>query len=379
MTAAVGHQAWPGLEVSAQLASRDLDVRFSVAPGEVLAVLGPNGAGKSTVAAVIAGIVRADEAVVRVGNRTVTDTRRGLQVPPHERRVGLLSQNPLLFPHLSVLGNVVFAARLRARSRLESRRAARSWLETVGVAELASRRPDELSGGQAQRVAIARALAAEPDVLVLDEPLAGLDVAGAAALRAVLGTVMAQGSPVILITHDLLDVLALADRVLVIEGGRVAEAGTARAVLAAPRSRFAARFAGVNLISGILVGDGTLHSAGGQIWHGLHVDETFSAGQEAVAVFSPSAVAVFRDQPHGSPRNRIRVRVDGLEVSGDVVRVRSADQPDGAPGLAADITQEAATDLRLAVGEAVWFSVKTQEVRLHPARAAQGEPAGRHD
>ena len=169
------------------------------------------------------------------------------------------------------------------------------------MAELASRRPDELSGGQAQRVAIARALAAEPDVLVLDEPLAGLDVAGAAALRAVLGTVMAQGSPVILITHDLLDVLALADRVLVIEGGRVAEAGTAgrswprRAVASRPGSP------GVNLISGILVGDGTLHSAGGQIWHGLHVDKTFSAGPEAVAVFSPSAVAVFRDQPHGSP------------------------------------------------------------------------------
>ena len=118
MTAAVGHQAWPGLEVSAQLASRDLDVRFSVAPGEVLAVLGPNGAGKSTVAAVIAGIVRADEAVVRVGNRTVTDTSGAYRFPPHERRVGLLSQNPLLFPHLSVLGNVVFAARLRARSRL---------------------------------------------------------------------------------------------------------------------------------------------------------------------------------------------------------------------------------------------------------------------
>lgn len=375
----VGHQVWPGLEVSARLAARDLDVQFSISPGEVLAVLGPNGAGKSTVAGVVAGIVRADQAVVRVGSRILTDTRRGLHVPPHDRRVGLLSQDPLLFPHLSVLGNVLFAARRRGSSRIESGRTARHWLETVGVAELDSRRPGELSGGQAQRVAIARALAADPDVLVLDEPLAGLDVASAASLRAVLGMVMARARPVILITHDLLDVLALADRVLVIENGRVAEVGTARTVLAAPRSRFAARLAGVNLISGVLVADGTLHSAAGQIWHGLQVDDTVLAGQDAVAVFSPSAVAVFRDRPHGSPRNRVQVRVDGLEVSGEVVRVRSTDQPGGTCGLAADITREAAADLRLAVGEVVWLSVKTQEVRLHPARTGTGETAGRHD
>lgn len=370
---------WPDLEVSAQLAGRGLDLQFAVAAGEVLAVLGPNGAGKSSLAAVIAGVVAADRAVVRLGNRTVTDTASGRQVPPHRRRVGLLSQNPMLFPHLSVLGNVVFAARRRTRSRAESVDAARQWLQTVGVAELASRRPAELSGGQAQRVAIARALAAEPDVLVLDEPLAGLDVAAAAALRSVLRTVTAaQGRAVILITHDLLDVLALADRVLVMESGRIAETGPVRAVLAAPRSPFAARIAGVNLIGGVLSDGGAVRCADGRTWHGV-TDDTLRAGQEVVGVFPPSAVAVFRDQPHGSPRNGVRVVVTGLEVMGAVVRVRTEDQADGVPGLAADITPEAAVDLRLAIGEPVWLSVKAQEVRLHPARTAPHEPAGRHD
>jgi molybdate transport system ATP-binding protein len=357
-----------------------------VAPGAVLAILGPNGAGKSSLAGVIAGVVRADTAVVRVGDRTVTDTRRGLHVPPHARRIGLLSQNPLLFPHLSVLGNVAFAARRSSGSRPAARRAGMSWLETVGAADLASRRPGELSGGQAQRVAIARALAAGPEVLVLDEPLAGLDVTSAAALRGVLRRVMtAGGRPAILITHDLLDVLALADQVLVLENGRVAELGPVRAILAAPRSGFAARIAGVNLIGGVLSETGAVLSAAGQSWHGRFAaadgraaDPPNVTGQDVVAVFPPAAVSVFRQQPHGSPRNSVEVRIGGLEVSGAAVRVRGEDQPDGAPGLAADITPEAAADLRLAVGERVWFTVKAQEVILHAARTRGGEPAGRH-
>ncbi len=352
------------LHVEATVAARGLDVGFSVVAGAVLAVLGPNGAGKSTTAAVIAGLVPADRAIVRVGDRTLTDTTRGVAVPPHDRRIGLLHQDPLLFPHLSVLGNVEFAARRRA-GRKQARTAARHWLETVGAAALADRRPGEISGGQAQRVGLARALAADPEMLLLDEPLAGLDVASAAAARAVLSRVLTAGSrPAIVITHDLLDVLALADRVLVLEAGRVAESGPVGQVLAAPRSAFGARIAGLNLVHGVLVGPGLLRTPGGQVWHGTGAED-LAAGRDVVAVFSPAAVAVYRQHPQGSPRNSVRAPIAEVEVSGAVVRVRTGEQDDGMPGLAADVTAEAVADLKLSVGEAIWFTVKTQSVTLH--------------
>jgi molybdate transport system ATP-binding protein len=274
------------------------------------------------------------------------------------RRVGLLMQDPLLFPHLSVAANVAFSPR-------SSRAAAARWLREVDAADLADRMPRQLSGGQAQRVALARALAAEPDVLMLDEPLAGLDVAVATATRKVLRQVLARdGRSAVLVTHDLLDVLTLADRVLVLEAGRVVETGLTATVLAAPRSPFAARFAGVNLIGGTADADGVLTTAWGTVWHGGAGDDVV-VGEPAVAVFTPAAVAVYRDKPHGSPRNTVEVTVAELDSLGPAVRVRADDQPDGAPGLAADITAESAADLRLAPGDRVYFSVKAQEVTVH--------------
>lgn len=371
----------PDLHVQATVVDRGLDVGFSVAAGEVLAVLGPNGAGKSTTAAVIAGLVDADSAMVRIGDRTLTDTARGVSVPTHDRRVGLLHQDPLLFPHLRVLGNVEFAAR-RHTDRARARAAARGWLEAVGIADLADRRPAEISGGQAQRVALARALAADPEVLILDEPLSGLDVSAAATARAVLRQVFTAGSrPVLLITHDVLDVLALADRVMVLDGGRVVEVGSVGRVLAAPRSGFGARIAGLNLVRGVRVGPGLLRTPTGQMWHGTEAyqpaDELagdLATGADAVAVFAPAAVAVFRQQPQGSPRNSVSAPIAEIEASGPVVRVRMGEQDDGTPGLAADVTVDAVADLRLIVGERVWFTVKTQGVTLHAATSAPEQP-----
>ncbi len=363
------------LHLRARVAQRGLDVEFSVAAGEVLAVLGPNGAGKSTTVAVIAGLLRADDAVVRVGNRTLTDTDRGVCVPVHDRRIGVLMQDPLLFPHLTAIGNVTFAARRHA-DRSEARPRARRWLAEVGADDLADRAPDELSGGQAQLVALARALAAEPEVLLLDEPLAGLDVAGAATARSVLRRVLAAESrTALLITHDLIDVLTLADRVLVLEAGKVVESGRVADVLVAPRSDFGARIAGVNLVRGRMVGPGTLCDAAGMNWHGViaaedsgsPAREPITMRQECVAVFAPAGVAVYREQPHGSPRNSVRVRIAALETTGGVVRVRAAAQADGAAGLSADVTPESVAEMRLQVGEQVWFTVKTQAVGIHPA------------
>lgn len=370
-----------GLSVAAVVASRGVDVEFTVAPGEVLAIVGPNGAGKSTVAAVIAGLLDADSAVIRIGDRTLTDTTRGVHVRAHDRGVGLLLQDPLVFPHMSVRGNVEFAARRRratpglrggARTRRDARAAAAAWLSRVGVPELAGHKPGRLSGGQAQRVALARALAAEPDVMLLDEPLAGLDVAAAAEMRTLLRTLAAAGGAraMLVITHDLLDVLTLADRVLVLEAGTISELGPTTAVLTAPRSRFGARFAGINLVRGVLCAPATVRGPTA-VWRGVAAEE-LAAGQQAVAVFTPAAVAVYRTQPHGSPRNSVEVRICGLEAIGSRVRVHTDEQADGAPGLAADVTAEAVAELGLAVGDRVWFTVKAQEVGVHAAARAPG-------
>lgn len=362
------------LRVRAVLADRGLDVAFDVGPGEVLAILGPNGAGKSSLLHVIAGLLRPDTGLVRLGPRVLTDTGAGIDVPTRERRVGLLMQDPLLFPHLSVAANVGFGPRARRRSgagRSAAAATARGWLAAVGAEELADRRPRRLSGGQAQRVAIARALAAEPEVLLLDEPLAGLDVAGAAAVRAVLRAVIAADSggrrSAVLVTHDLLDVFALADRVLVLESGRVAEIGRTAEILGTPRSAFGARIAGLNLVGGRIRADGALVTPAGDCWHGVAGEVGLAAGSAAVAVFAPAAVAVYRQAQGGSPRNCVPVIVAGLDARGATVTVRGADGPDGAPGPAADITAEAAAELGLTVGESAWFCVKAQEVALRPA------------
>jgi molybdate transport system ATP-binding protein len=358
-----------GLHLRAVVADRGLDVQFSVSAGEVLAVLGPNGAGKSTALHVIAGLVRPDAGLVQLGERVLTDTETAVDVATHDRRVGLLLQDPLLFPHLSVAANVAFGPHSRHGwfRAGQARTRALGWLREVDAEQLGNRKPRELSGGQAQRVAIARALAAEPEVLLLDEPLAGLDIAAAAAIRTLLrGVVARDGRATVLITHDLLDVLTMADRVLVLEAGRITESGPVADVLAAPRSCFGARIAGVNLIAGTLGADGALHTPEGTRWYGSP-DDGLAAGQDAVAVFSPAVVAVYREAPRGSPRNTVALKVAELDSLGAVIRVRGEEQPDGAPGLAADISADAAAELHLRPREQVWFSVKAQQVGLRCA------------
>jgi molybdate transport system ATP-binding protein len=371
------------LQLRAVVPDRHLDVDFSVSAGEVLAVLGPNGAGKSTALHVIAGLIRPDRGLVRLGDRVLTDTAAGVDVATHDRRVGLLLQDPLLFPHMSVAANVAFGPHSRRgrpwRGRPTEKSTALRWLREVDAEQLADRRARQLSGGQAQRVAIARALAAEPDALLLDEPLTGLDVAAAASIRAVLrGAVGRTGCAVVLITHDLLDVVTLADRVLVLEAGRIAEIGPVADVLTAPRSHFGARIAGINLINGTVAADASLHARSGARWHAAPAQRGSAeraVGGPAIAVFPPTAVAVYRKQPHGSPRNTGEAPVAEMDVRGSAVLVRGEQQPDGAPGLAAEITADAAAELRLAPGQRVWFSVKAHEVALYPAAHPATSPA----
>lgn len=353
-----------GLDMRARLDSRAVDVELSLDDGDVLAVLGANGAGKSTVLSLIAGLLRPDSGRITLGEDVVTDTEAGVFVRPHARGVAMLAQQALLFPHMSVAANVAYGPRCRGLGRAHARSVAHQWLQTVDAVDLADRRPAQLSGGQAQRVAIARALAAEPQVLLLDEPMAALDVTAAPAVRRVLRSVLRDGGrTAVMVTHDLLDALGVANKVIVIDGGRIVERGSVRDVLTTPRSEFAARIAGVNLISGVVRTPGTLTTAWGAEVVGVGEVEPGSA---AVALFHPSAVSVHPDHPHGSPRNVVPVTITELDLIGGSVRVRGADQPDGGTGLAADVTVTAAADLDLAPGRQVYFAVKAHEVQLLP-------------
>jgi len=353
------------LRVQARLEDRGVDFDIALDSGEILAVLGPNGAGKSTLLMMIAGLLRPDEGRIALGDTVLTDTRTGTFVPPHARGVAMLSQRPMLFPHMSVGANVGYAPRCRGESRAAARAAARRWLEAVDGAHLADRRPAQLSGGQAQRVAVARALAAEPRLLLLDEPMSALDVTAAPALRRLLrGILRGDGRTAIIVTHDLLDALAIADTVVVVEDGHEVESGPVRRILTAPRSDFAARIAGINLVLGVATEPGVLRTAWGADVSGVG---ELDPGIAAIALFRPSAVAVHLNPPHASPRNVIPVTIAELDVHGTTVRIRGVDQPDGGTGLAADITAAATADLDLQPGRRVYFVVKTQEVGLHAA------------
>ncbi|MFD1815024.1 sulfate/molybdate ABC transporter ATP-binding protein [Rhodococcus gannanensis] len=359
------------LRVRARLAHRGAAFDVELGDGEVLAVLGPNGAGKSTLLGLVAGLLHPDEGLVTLGDRTLTDTASGTFVPPHDRGVALLSQQPLLFPHMTAAANVAFAPRSRGLSRAEARSVAEHWLREVDAEELASRRPSQLSGGQAQRIAIARALAAQPRLLLLDEPMAALDVAVAPALRRLLRRILRdEGRTAVIVTHDLLDALALADRVAVVESGHVVESGTVRDVLATPRSAFAARIAGVNILSGSRTTEDSIETSWGEVVSGVDASEATPVGSPAVALFRPAAVAVHTEPPHGSPRNCFAVTIGELELHGAAVRVRAEENPDGSTGLAADVTPAAVAELDLAPGRRVFFVVKAQEVSLHPTLTA---------
>ncbi|WP_067677654.1 sulfate/molybdate ABC transporter ATP-binding protein [Nocardia miyunensis] len=371
-----------GLEVSVRLARRGVDVELAVAPGEVLAVLGPNGAGKSTVLEIVAGLVRPDAGYVRLGGRVLTDIGAGVAIPAHRRQVSLLAQDALLFPHLTAAANVAFGPRSRGMRTRAATAVAQEWLRAVDAIEFAGRRPGELSGGQAQRVALARALAVEPRMVLLDEPMAALDVAAAPAMRSLLRRALRDAEmssrragpapSAILVTHDIVDALTLADRVVVVESGHIVEQGPVAEVLSRPRSAFAARIAGVNLLIGTAEAPASKEDSGtGVVRRGADLirgrgESPWTPGMRAAAVFSPAAVAVYREHPEGSPRNVFHVRVAELTDRGGVIRVHAADHGDGVAGMVADLTPAAIAELRIAPGEEVYFAVKAVEVQVYP-------------
>jgi molybdate transport system ATP-binding protein len=347
------------LAVDARIAARGFDVSVHVAAGETVAVLGPNGAGKSTLLGLIAGLVGPGDGSATLSGRTLFDTGGGVLVPPHARGVALLAQEALLFPHLSVLDNVAFGPRSTGSSARDSRATARAWLDEVDAADLAARRPATLSGGQAQRVAVARALAADPELLLLDEPFSALDVSAAPALRRLLRRVLADRT-VILVTHDVLDALMLADRVLVMRDGHVVEQGPTRRVLTQPRTRFTADLASLNLLTGVRTATGLLVDGAGELFADDDPAAPVAVGEPAALAVRPSSVTVATTAPAGSGVNVMAGSILDLEPHGDLIRVRSE-------RIAADVAPQAIVDADLAPGAPAFFVFDPSVATLYPA------------
>jgi molybdate transport system ATP-binding protein len=334
-----------------------LDAGLRIAAGEVVALLGPNGAGKTTALRALAGLAGLTDGHITLDGRDLDRPAGRVWVPPERRAIGVVFQDYLLFPHLSALDNVAFGPRRRGADRRGARAEAMRWLERVGLGDLARRRPRQLSGGQAQRVALARALAVQPRLLLLDEPLAALDAGTRADTRVELQRHLADHpGATLLVTHDPLDALVLADRLVILEEGAVVQEGGAAEITARPRTGYVARLVGLNLYRGRA--DGHAVDVGGVVLtaaDALHGD--------AFVAFSPAAVALYPDRPGGSPRNTWPATIAGIQRHGDNLRIQLA----GALPAAADVTPAAAASLELTPGRPVWAAVKAAETRAYPA------------
>ncbi len=335
-----------------------LDVTLRVADGQVLGLLGPNGSGKTTALRALGGLTPMRAGCVTLRERVLEHPQRRVRVPVRERRSGVVFQDRLLFPHLSVLDNVAFGPRQRGAGRRAARAQAGVWLERTGLTELGRRKPASLSGGQQQRVAITRALAGNPDLLLLDEPLAALDAAARVELRRFLRRHLQDFPGVtVLVTHEPLDALVLCDEVVVLESGRALQRGSPSEVARHPRSDHVASLLGLNLLRGRANGDHVQLSGG----HRLVAANALRG--DVFASFRPSAVTVHTREPYASARNVWPGRVVGMAPHGDVVRV----QIDGPVPVLADVTPAALEALSLAEGDSVWAAVKALEVTTYPA------------
>ncbi|MCG5212824.1 ABC transporter ATP-binding protein [Streptosporangium sp. KLBMP 9127] len=328
-----------------------LDIDLDVPSGEVLALLGPNGAGKSTALRALAGLTGLS------GGRFTLDGDPLHTLAAERRPIGMVFQDYLLFPHLSALDNVAFGPRCHGVSKREARRTAASWLERVGLAAYAAAKPRQLSGGQAQRVALARALAVRPRLLLLDEPLAALDAHTRLDIRSRLRRHLDEfDGATVLVTHDPLDAMVLADRLVVIENGAIVQHGTPAEVARRPRTDYVARLVGLNLYRGTASG------------HQVKVEGIlFTVAEQldgpAFVAFSPQAVALYRTRPNGTPRNLWQAGIEGVERHGDNVRIHLQ----GPITASADVTTAAVAELDLTPGRQVWASVKATETHAYPA------------
>jgi molybdate transport system ATP-binding protein len=347
-------------EVRVRQGDFTLDAAVTVVPGEVVALLGPNGAGKSTLLRALAGLLPVDTGRITVAGHTLDDSATRVFVPPERRPVGIVFQDCLLFPHLSVRANVEFAPRCAGLGRRAARETAEELLARFGLTELAGRRPGTLSGGQAQRVALARTLAAKPAMLLLDEPLSALDAGTRATVRADLRRHLASfGGPALVVTHDAIEAMVLADRLVVLESGRIVQDGPAADVARRPRTAYVAGLMGLNLYRGEAAAGLVTVDGGGR----LTIADRDATGEVLVAL-RPTAVTIHATEPTAlSARNVFAGEVSTVEPAGDRVQLVIA----STPPVRAEVTPLAVAELGLHPGARVWAAAKATDLDVYPA------------
>ena len=341
-----------------RLGDLDLDVALGADTGEAVAVLGPNGAGKTTIVRALAGLVPIDGGHITLDGTVLDRPDDGTFVPSERRPIGVVFQDYLLFPRMSARDNIAFGLRSRGIDKAAAHEQADSWLDRFGLADHARSRPAALSGGQAQRVALARALATNPKLLLLDEPLAALDASTRVHVRAELRRHLTtfEGARV-LITHDPIDALILADRLVIVEDGRITQAGTPTDITSRPATRYVADLVGINLLHGRLDGTTVHLDDGGEL---TVADDDVPRGDVALAI-RPQAIALYAERPDGSPRNVWAATVADLEADRDRIRVRLA----GPISVTAEVTATAAHTLDLRPGQPVWASIKAVDLSVY--------------
>lgn len=337
----------------------EVEVDLTIPSGSTAALLGPNAAGKSTVVAALAGLLPVDQGRIELDGRVLDDPASRSFVPPDDRRIGVVFQDYLLFPHLDTLDNVAFGLRSHGLTRGRAEATAREWIAKLDLDEVARRQPADLSGGQAQRVALARALAIEPDLLLLDEPLSALDVTTRARLRHLLGEHLESfEGPRLLITHDPAEAFLLADEIHILEEGRITQKGSADDITLNPRTPYAADFVGANLLHG--TAEEGVAVVGG---HRLHLADDTAPGAILLTIH-PNAISVHTSRPTGSPRNSWATTVERLERLGSRVRLRT-----GSPlAVTVEMTETARAELGLEPGSRIWVAVKATEITVTPDR-----------
>ncbi len=336
-------------------------VDLQVEDGEVVAVLGPNGSGKSTLLRTLAGLQPLASGQIVLDDVTLDNPSLGRLVPPEHRSCGVLFQDYLLFPHLTATANVAFGLRCGGSTKREANQVAAEWLERIGLSDLAFAKPGRLSGGQAQQVALARALATEPRLLLLDEPMAALDVSTRGSVRHRLRrNLEAFTGSCVLVTHDPLDAAALADRIVIIEEGEVAQRGTLAGVSARPQTPYVAELVGLNLIRG--------HADGSRLVvdGGMTLKIMGSEYGPRLAAIAPRHVSLHSDRPTNSQRNFWQTRVAQVDLTGDRVRVLLG----GPIPIAAEISAAMLAELRLTDGSLVWAAVDVDRVDVYAIAGA---------
>ncbi len=344
--------------VELTLGALHLDVDLSIADGGVVAVVGPNGAGKSTLLRALAGLQPLAAGRVVLDGVVLEDTAESTFVAPEKRPIAVMFQDNLLFPHLSTLENVAFGLRCRGAGARHAGEVAGGWLDRMSLGDHAAAKPAALSGGQARRVALARALATEPRLLLLDEPLAALDASTLLETRRLLRHHL-DGHPGVrvVVTHDPVEASALADRLIVLEGGHIVQSGTLAEIGARPRSRYVADLVGVNLLRGTATGTGV------ELPGGAFLVVPGAEPGPVFVVIHPRAVALNRNPPGGTPRNVWRGMARSVDREGDRARV----VVDGNVRIVAEVTPAAVDELRLDEGGDVWVAVKATEISVFPA------------